>query len=59
MTNKPRKNKKSINVIMAPIDDREKYVKSLGNAMLDILEKQLGSELLALSMEELKKQLGK
>ncbi|CAI3536099.1 hypothetical protein CNEO3_120056 [Clostridium neonatale] len=29
--------------------------KSLGTIMLDILEKQIGPELLALSMEEIKK----
>lgn len=60
-TNRPRKrkNKKPITVIMHPIDDMELYKKSLGTAMLDILEKQIGPELLALSMEEIKKRLGR
>lgn len=54
-----RRIKKPITVIMLPIDDREAYVKSLGTAMLDIMEKQLGSDGLAFVMEELRKQLGK
>ncbi|NFA44572.1 hypothetical protein EXM65_18960 [Clostridium botulinum] len=59
--NRPRrrKNQKPITVIMHPIDDMELYKKSLGTKMLDILEKQIGPELVALSMEELKHRLGK
>lgn len=51
------RNKKIINVIMHPIDDEELYSKSLGTTMLDIMEKQLGQDGLALVMEELRKQL--
>lgn len=59
--NRPRRrnNKEPITVIMHPIDDMELYKKSLGTVMLDILEKQIGPELLALSMEELKSRLGR
>lgn len=53
------KNKKPIKVIMCQIDDREAYVKSLGNAMIYILEKQFGTELVALSIEELKRKLSR
>lgn len=52
-----RKNKKEITVIMHPVDDEELYFRSLGTAMLDIMEKQLGQDGLALVMEELRKQL--
>lgn len=58
MNNKARtKNRKIINVIMHPIDDEELYFRSLGATMLDIMEKQLGQDGLALLMEELRKQL--
>jgi hypothetical protein len=58
MTNRPkRRNKEPIKVIMYPIDDRETYVKSLGTMMIDILEKQFGTELVALSMEKLRQEL--
>lgn len=53
------RNKKIINVIMHPIDDEELYFKSLGTTMLDIMDKQLGQDGLALVMEELQKQLNK
>jgi hypothetical protein len=53
------KNKKPIKIIMYPIDDREEYERSLGTAMLDILERQLGSEGLALAMEQLKHEIGR
>ena len=53
------RNKKIINVIMYPIDDEELYIRSLGTTMLDIMEKQLGQDGLALVMEELQKQLNK
>lgn len=60
MNNKTRtRNKKIINVIMYPIDDEELYIRSLGTTMLDIMEKQLGQDGLALVMEELKKELTK
>ena len=60
MNNKTRtRNKKIINVIMHPIDDEELYFKSLGTTMLDIMDKQLGQDGLALVMEELQKQLNK
>ena len=60
MDNKARtRNKKIINVIMHPIDDEELYFKSLGTTMLDIMDKQLGQDGLALVMEELQKQLNK
>lgn len=51
------KNKKVITVIMHPIDDEELYFKSLGTTMLDIMDKRLGTDRLALVMEELRKQL--
>ena len=51
------KNKKIITVIMHPIDDEELYFRSLGTTMLDIMEKQLGHDCLALLMEDLRKQL--
>lgn len=54
-----KRNKEPINVIMCPIEDREAYIKSLGAVMLDISEKQLGEDGLALVMEELKIKLGK
>ncbi|WP_455793570.1 hypothetical protein [Clostridium butyricum] len=55
---RPRK-KTNITGIVYPIEDMELYKKSLGTVMLDIMEKQLGPKLLALSMEELQKQLNK
>ena len=58
MNNRTRtKNKKIITVIMHPIDDEELYFRSLGTTMLDIMDKQLGQDGLALVMEELRKQL--
>ncbi len=57
MTNKTRKSKEPITVIMYPVDDREKLVKSQANVMLDILEKQLGHDGLVLVMEQLKQEL--
>lgn len=57
---RPKKRKKShITVHMYPIDDMEMYKKSLGTVMIDILEKQLGSEVLRLYMEDLQKKLVK
>lgn len=58
MNHKTRtKNKNIITVIMHPIDDEELYFKSLGTTMLDIMEKQLGQDGLALVMKELRKKL--
>lgn len=51
------KSKNIITVIMHPVDDEELYFKSLGTTMLDIMEKQLGQDGLALLMEELRKKL--
>lgn len=60
MNNKNRtKNKRIITVIMHPIDDEKLYFRSLGTTMLDIMDKQLGQDGLALVMEELQKQLNK
>lgn len=49
--------KTNITGIVYPIEDVELYKRSLGTVIIDILEKQLGSELLELSMQELKKKL--
>ncbi len=54
--NRPAKRRKNSQIkgIIYPIDDIEEYKKSLGLTMLDILEKKLGSKVLAASMEKLK-----
>lgn len=54
---RPKRRKCNIKVIMHPIDDMELYKKSLGTVMLDILEKQLGPELLDESMQYLPEKL--
>ena len=60
MANRPKKRKKEpINVIILPIDDREAYVKSLGTAMIEISEKQFGEQVVALAMEQIKRELGR
>lgn len=60
MTNRPRRRKKEpIKVIMLPIEDREMYIRSLGAAMIDISEKQFGERVVALAMEQIKKDLGR
>lgn len=54
---RPKSRKNKIEVIMHPIDDMELYKRSLGTVMLDIIEKQYGSEMLELSMQEIKKRI--
>ena len=46
-------NKKPITVIMHSIEDQELYNRSLGTVILDIMEKQLGTDGLAYVMEQL------
>ena len=54
---RPKSRKNKIKVITKPIDDMELYKRSLGTVMLDIIEKQYGSEMLELSMQEIKKRI--
>ena len=54
---RPKSIKNKIKVIMYPIDDMELYKRSLGTVMLDIIEKRYGSEMLELSMQEIKKRI--
>ena len=51
------KKKNNITGIVYPIEDMELYKKSLGTVMLDILEKQLGTEQFELYMEQLVKEV--
>lgn len=54
---RPKSRKNKIKVIMYPIDDMELYKRSLGTVMLDIIEKQYGTEMLDLSMQWLKEKI--
>ncbi len=54
-----KRNKEPIKVIMMPIDNKEEYNINLANVMFDIIEKQCGKNTLELSMEELKRKLGR
>ncbi|MDU1602543.1 hypothetical protein ACQR2L_10920 [Clostridium butyricum] len=51
------KRKSNITGIVYPIEDLDLYKRSLGTVMIDILEKQLGAELLEKSMKELEKKV--
>ncbi len=55
--NKRKRNKTHITGIVYPIENLELYKRSLGTVMIDILEKQLGAELLEESMKELEKKV--
>ncbi|WP_455793828.1 hypothetical protein [Clostridium butyricum] len=52
-----KRNKTHITGIVYPIEDLELYKRSLGTVMIDILEKQLGAELLEKSMKKLEKKV--
>lgn len=56
MSGRPKR-KSNITGIVYPIEDLELYKRSLGTVMIDILEKQLGAELLEESMKELEKKI--
>lgn len=51
---RPAKRNNQIKGKIYPIDNMDEYKKSLGLTMIDILEKQLGSKVLAASMDKLK-----
>ena len=51
-----RKKKSNIICDMRPIENIEVYKKSLATVMLDILEKQLGTDLFIRCMDEISKE---
>ena len=51
-----RKKKSNIICVMRPIENIEVYKKSLATVMLDILEKQLGTDLFIRCMDEISKE---
>lgn len=59
MDETPRRPKKRTHItgIVYPIEDMELYKRNLGLVMLDIMEKQLGTELFELSMKELERKV--